>query len=349
MVITAAKLYWLFLYTSKLRNLLVEIQDHVNKRVRCGKGHHYLEADLLGNRFTRSFGILVFIASILYSLNPPLQILVQYMKDTGKPYIYKLPYHFALGVDYSISPNYELIYTSSFLSLMPVLNAMVSANCLFFCFSLQIAACFKDLQEMVESIAERTLSQQKYSIESDDGASLIILVNANPEEEGIFHRNIRECLEFHATIIRWIDETGEALSGIIAFEFAGCIFSFCTQAFQAALNIQSPEFLNSVVFFMAEGIELFLFAAFGERIATESTAIADSAFGTSWYRFPPRHRKYFGLMIQRAQRPCYLSALNWLHCSLESYMNVLKASFSMMALLQNLNEKGGLSAEQEAI
>ncbi|XP_055716167.1 odorant receptor 67c-like [Phlebotomus papatasi] len=113
--------------------------------------------------------------------------------------------------------------------------------------------------------------------------------------------------------------------------------------------MKSPEFLNSVVFFMAEGMELFLFAVFGERVATESRAMADAAYCASWWRLPPRYRVYFGLMIQRAQRPCYLKAANWLNCSLESYMTVLRASFSMMALLQNINEKGGLGLEQEGV
>ncbi|GAB0092369.1 hypothetical protein DMENIID0001_073590 [Sergentomyia squamirostris] len=348
MVITGAKIYWLIQYTSQIAKLLTELQDHINTRARLGKGHHYFIADRLGNTFTKLFGLMVFIASVMYFFNPMLQILVQHLTKPGEPFIYKLPYHFELGVDSSISPNYQIIYMSSFLSLQPILNSMVAANCLFFCFSLLIAACFKDLQDMVLSIGENILMVDDPLLVKDDKASLIVAADAKPEDEKIFYQLMGECVEFHSKILRWIDEATSYISGIIAFEFAGCIFSFCTQAFQATINITSPEFLNSVVFFIAEGMELFLFAAFGERITTESAAVAEAVYIANWWRFPPKHRKYFQLMILRAQKPCYVRALNWLNCSLESYMNVLKASFSMMALLQNINEKGGFGVEQES-
>ncbi|XP_059621286.1 odorant receptor 45b-like [Phlebotomus argentipes] len=349
MVITGAKIYWLVSYTNLMASILTELQDHINTRVKCGKGRHYLSADRIGNVFTKCFAVMILCAALLYSLNPMLQILVQFLLKPEEPFVFKLPFHFELGIDDKISPNYELIYVSSFTFLLPILNSMVSSNCLFFCFSLHIAACFKDLQEMISDIVETVIEQEKLLHEPDDGSSLIIATNPNPQEEEIFLRHISQCLELHTKIIRWIEGATLALSGIIAFEYAGSILSFCTQAFQATLNVQSAEFLNSVVFFMANGLELFLFAIFGEKIATESRAVADAAYRASWWRFPPRYRRYFGLMIQRAQKPCYFKAANWLNCSMESYMTVLRASFSMMALLQNLNEKGGFGLEQEDI
>lgn len=67
---------------------------------------------------------------------------------------------------------------------------------------------------------------------------------------------------------------------------------------------------------------VFLLCYFITMITTETAAIGDIAYDSTWYHLPCSEQAIVQMIIRRAQRPCELKGLDVIVCSLETFGKV---------------------------
>lgn len=87
------------------------------------------------------------------------------------------------------------------------------------------------------------------------------------------------------------------------------------------------EILKYVGYFLCITVESFIPCYFGERVVTVSNDLAKAIYNVKWYEQDIRFRKYFVLLLQRAQKEERLMAGNQIPISLRSFYEVIFYNF----------------------
>lgn len=91
--------------------------------------------------------------------------------------------------------------------------------------------------------------------------------------------------------------------------------------FQNLQNI-TYLFLQSILTTSAIVLITFIFCFFGNNVTIKFNETAVHAYNSSWYLCPIHLQRYIILMMQRSQRPLYLTGYKVTRCSLDSFTSV---------------------------
>ncbi|XP_043480767.1 odorant receptor 33a-like isoform X2 [Leptopilina heterotoma] len=82
-------------------------------------------------------------------------------------------------------------------------------------------------------------------------------------------------------------------------------------------------------------IQIFIYCYFGQQITEKSTEIGTAAYFLNWNSLTIRTKKSLIILMMRTVQPIKLSAASIIVMSLETFMKILKASYSTYNLLKN--------------
>lgn len=85
-----------------------------------------------------------------------------------------------------------------------------------------------------------------------------------------------------------------------------------------------------ILFILAILFILFIYCWHGNEVSLESVKIANVAYECNWISSDKNAKSSLMLMIQRAQRPSYLTAAKFTKVSLESFVVVSKRSLTVL-------------------
>ncbi|XP_037298843.1 odorant receptor 4-like [Manduca sexta] len=127
------------------------------------------------------------------------------------------------------------------------------------------------------------------------------------------------------------DIFGAAL--LVQFGVGGWIL--CMAAYQiVSLDVMSIEFASTTLFIVCILTELFLYCYYGNEVAVESDLVLQSMYALEWLAVPRRVRRALLIAMERAQRPMRPAAGAVLPLTLDTYVKILKSSYSFYAVLR---------------
>ncbi|XP_035454253.2 odorant receptor 4 [Spodoptera frugiperda] len=124
-----------------------------------------------------------------------------------------------------------------------------------------------------------------------------------------------------------------ALPLLIQFGVGGWIL--CMAAYKiVSLNVLSIEFASTTLFIICILIELFIFCYYGNEVTVESSRVSESLYSMEWARAGTAFRRSLVLVMERAKRPLRPAAGRVIPLSLDTYVTILKSSYSFYAVLR---------------
>ncbi|XP_050669832.1 odorant receptor Or2-like [Leptidea sinapis] len=144
-----------------------------------------------------------------------------------------------------------------------------------------------------------------------------------------------ECLAHHKKITDLanllLDIFGTAI--MVQFTIGGWIL--CMAAYKiVSLNVLSLEFVSMTLFIFCILTELFLYCYFGNELTVESDQLAGAAYAMRWEDTSLPFRRSLLLLMLRARRPLRPAAGRVLPLSLETFLKILKSSYTFYAVLR---------------
>ncbi|XP_059048315.1 odorant receptor 46a-like [Achroia grisella] len=147
-------------------------------------------------------------------------------------------------------------------------------------------------------------------------------------------RRIVKSANHYKEIVSYIKEVESIFNGAMIIQFFVMAWVICTTVYKIVLlNILSPEFIPMVMYLGCMLGQLFLFCYFGSELKVESEFISQSVYTGDWLALSPSHRRELLLLMCFCSRPLAPRTAYIIPMSLDTYIGVLKSSYSLFTVL----------------
>ncbi|XP_043480582.1 odorant receptor 46a-like [Leptopilina heterotoma] len=123
---------------------------------------------------------------------------------------------------------------------------------------------------------------------------------------------------------------------MIFVQFFSSLIQLCTTIFQSRMHFKNHDLWSRFSLLCTSFLQLYLYSFSGEKIMEKSSLIAGEIYQTKWNKLTSRSRKNLILIMIRALRPIKLMGSSIVVMSLDTFVKVVKLSFSTYNLLIKL-------------
>ncbi|XP_043480766.1 odorant receptor 67c-like isoform X1 [Leptopilina heterotoma] len=147
---------------------------------------------------------------------------------------------------------------------------------------------------------------------------------------------LKQCLKKHLHLLAIGDNVNKQFGISIFMQFFASTISLCTIIFSLSnMNLNSHHSWLMIFCANSYTIQIFIYCYFGQQITEKSTEIGTAAYFLNWNSLTIRTKKSLIILMMRTVQPIKLSAASIIVMSLETFMKILKASYSTYNLLKN--------------
>ncbi|XP_076285379.1 odorant receptor 46a-like [Lasioglossum baleicum] len=146
---------------------------------------------------------------------------------------------------------------------------------------------------------------------------------------------IKSCIHFHDKIYRYAKELNTQFKMIIFMQFlaSAVIVSFNLYRLTQSTNL-GPKLFEIVMFSQCIMTQIFIYCWYGNEVKLKSLEISDAVHSMNWMELDNIQRRMILLMMRRASVPIEFSSVYIATLNLQSYVTILKTSYSAYNLLQ---------------
>nr|QBB72951.1 odorant receptor [Protaetia brevitarsis] len=244
---------------------------------------------------------------------------------TGVPYVRNrgMVLRSVFPFDWQKSYYYEVVYVWQYYSDWFVLF-MINAFDFFFVAMVTICAVqFVIMQEVFKSILGKDSRRQRVIMFGEKGQKMT-------DRQMLF-----EALEQHKLLIGICNELEESFNRAILIQFFVSTSAIC--AASLVLKVDYSQFFKMLMYAAAHLSQLFYYCFAGAELSYESGHLADAIYECNWHlSYDREFREAILMMIQRSQRVQCLTAVGITELNFESFLKIMRLSFSFYTLLNNL-------------
>ncbi|KAJ3663410.1 hypothetical protein Zmor_007676 [Zophobas morio] len=218
---------------------------------------------------------------------------------------HELPFPAWFPYNYKPSPFYEITFLYQFISMGVTSFINVNIDTLIAALNVYVGA---QCQILCDDLRTVDLSQQ-----------------------------LRGCIKHHKAILTFAEKSNKFFNWIVFVQFFTSVLSIAMAMFQMTMDVPfTTDFFARVFYVTAITIQIFVYCWFGNEVTLQSGNIPSATFESNWIGKPLEVRKSLVLIILRSQKPIKMSALNLFYLSLDTFMTIMRSSYSYFAILQQL-------------
>ncbi|XP_051153388.1 odorant receptor 67c-like [Leptopilina boulardi] len=147
---------------------------------------------------------------------------------------------------------------------------------------------------------------------------------------------LENCVMHHVHIFRLNKKLNDLFGSMVFMQFFASTISLCTVVYQLSkLSIMSLKFLTMFIMLSAFLVQIFLYCFFGELMIEKSLAICDVIYHIKWTTLTEKTKRNLIMIMIRSRRPIELNGASMITMSVNTFVKILKASFSIFNLLQS--------------
>ncbi|XP_025163626.1 odorant receptor 46a-like [Harpegnathos saltator] len=146
------------------------------------------------------------------------------------------------------------------------------------------------------------------------------------------------CIRHHNSIFQFARAVNEGFARIIEFQFVTSTLIICSNLFQLSKSTMGANNIALVVYTCCMLTEIFIYCWFGNRVKSKSLQLADSVFQLHWLPLNNSVKKSLLIIMKRATVPIEIVTAYILPLNLDSFVAILKTSYSAYNLLVQAQE-----------
>ncbi|KAJ3663421.1 hypothetical protein Zmor_007684 [Zophobas morio] len=249
------------------------------------------------------FGSMAFGTLFFWATFPFLDKLVQQ---------HKLPFLAWYPWDTKISPFYEITYVYQMASISFICLVNLNVDTLIAALNMYTGAQCDILCDDLRHIHEF----------ADVNARLI------------------SCVQHHKAILKFAANSNQFFSWIVLVQFFVSAVSIGMTMFQLTVVAAfSSQFYSSIFYANAVIVEIFMYCWFGNEVEIKSSNIPYAVFESDWTEASLEVQKNVVFFILRCQKPIKISALNLFYLTLDTFVRIMRTSWSYFAVLHQVSEE----------
>ncbi|XP_025265983.1 odorant receptor Or1-like [Camponotus floridanus] len=149
---------------------------------------------------------------------------------------------------------------------------------------------------------------------------------------------LRECVRHHHHIIEYAHATNARFSKIIAFQFLVSTFVVCSSLYQITKMVLSAYQISLITYVLCILAQIFIYCWFGNKLKLTSIQLVNSIFEIEWITLDNKIKKSLLIIMNRAIIPIEFISAYLLNVNLDSFVGLLKTSYSAYNLLIQIQE-----------
>nr|XP_023018067.1 odorant receptor Or1-like [Leptinotarsa decemlineata] len=155
-------------------------------------------------------------------------------------------------------------------------------------------------------------------------------------KEKLIYRKICSCVAHYEAIHQFVRDFERTYSSIIFAQFTASVLVLCISCLQILLvEPLSATFFAMVIYVFTILAEIFLYCYYGTILYEESDTIVDAIYMSDWYTYDLKSKKALLIFMETVKRPMRVTAGKLLDLSLDTFMMIIKRSYSLLAVLRN--------------
>ncbi|XP_076389277.1 odorant receptor 10-like [Megachile rotundata] len=133
---------------------------------------------------------------------------------------------------------------------------------------------------------------------------------------------------------RFAKMVNEKFTEVMFFQFAASTSIMCLNLYRI-LNYESIGMLiETLIYSFGTFAQIAYYCWFSNEVKLESIKFADEIFCSDWVSWGNEAKKVFLMVITRSAQPIEFSCISILPINLESFMKLLKTSYSAFNIMQ---------------
>lgn len=161
-----------------------------------------------------------------------------------------------------------------------------------------------------------------------------------PDQELKASQRLKAVVVEHQAALSAVLELQDCFSETTFAQFTVSLVIICVTAFQLVSQTSNMVRLLSMgTYLLNMMFQVFIYCYQGNQLTEESLDIANAAYHCPWYTCSTKFRRDLLFVMIRARRVAKLTAGGFTTLSLASFMAIIKASYSLFTLLQQVEEK----------
>ncbi|KAK2576115.1 hypothetical protein KPH14_007448 [Odynerus spinipes] len=147
--------------------------------------------------------------------------------------------------------------------------------------------------------------------------------------------DLRGCIKHHSQIYRIAEKANETFNMSIFIQFFISSLVLCVSLFQLLKNdLLSMEFLALVIYLSTLLVQIYLYCWYGNEVKLKSAYIAVAFAQSDWTSLDDGSKKMILIVMQRAANPIEFVSGYFVTVNLDTFMNLMKTSYSAYNVLQ---------------
>ncbi|RVE45893.1 hypothetical protein evm_009492 [Chilo suppressalis] len=161
------------------------------------------------------------------------------------------------------------------------------------------------------------------------------------EEEAMVKSRLEICVKQHHDALETAHLLQHCFSEQVFMQFNVSLVIICVTAFQLVSVTGNPVRLIAMGTYLVNMMfQVFIYCYQGNQLSEESTKTAGAAYECPWYVMSTPLRRSLLIIMTRSRRVARITAAGFTTLSLASFMGIIKMSYSMFTLLQQLEVDG---------
>nr|QLI62066.1 odorant receptor 23 [Streltzoviella insularis] len=146
---------------------------------------------------------------------------------------------------------------------------------------------------------------------------------------------IRECARLCQAVAKYKDMFEHFISPVLALRVIHVTLYLCMLMYSASVKFD----MVTVEYVAAVAFDILIYCYYGNQIIIQADRVSTAVYQSAWHTMGPSPRKYLLHIMLSYKRPANLRAGRFLTMHLETFVSIMRTSFSYYMLLVNVNDK----------
>ncbi|XP_044016770.1 odorant receptor 13a-like [Aphidius gifuensis] len=267
-------------------------------------------------------------------------------KDGELPIRAKYPFNSTEGINYTTAFTIQATGVTMGLAGIMAMDTIVLGLCRWTKF--QFDVLYSNFQHCGDDIANSKKQQQKKLINNDKTGhnnseifKNFVAFNSNENHHLGFSERFKICIKNHQRLIGIIESVNNLFGLNMFVQICGSSFIICFAGYQALLGSNGMGDLMKFSCYCGTGFsQLFIWSYFGNNLLCQGDLLSDGQWFSGWEKQNSRDLKnLLTIPMIRTRKPLELKAMNFFTMSIETFMMILRASYSIFTLLRTMEMK----------
>ncbi|XP_018337236.1 PREDICTED: odorant receptor 46a-like [Trachymyrmex septentrionalis] len=149
---------------------------------------------------------------------------------------------------------------------------------------------------------------------------------------------LRDCVSHHNRIFEYAYTINNMFAKIIGLQFAVSMLVVCSNLYRIAMATDYVTFISLMMYTSAILTQIFIYCWFGNEVKAKSLQLMKNIYNIQWPSLSNSSKKGLLIVMRRAMNPIEFSSAYIITMNLESFVALLKMSYSAFNLLHQTQD-----------